>query len=108
MIPGFVQLGLLATLFQVTIVVGIYSYLKWRNPAPSAGTRTRVNRILGSGILLVVLGQFAALWAVGSLRIVPLFSLEQAFRVTDAGFVVMLIGYTVIVAGFILYGRAIS
>lgn len=108
MIPGFVQLGVLATLFQVAIVVGFYGYLRWRSSDPPAGTRSRVNRILGCGILLVVLGQFGALGAVGSLRIAPLLSLQQAFLVTDAGFVVMLLGYVVIVAGFVLYGRSVS
>lgn len=91
----------------MSVVAGLYGYRRWRNPAPPAETRLRVNRILGSGTLLVVLGQFAALGAVGSLRVAPLLSLQQAFLVTDAGLVIVLVGYLAIVAGFVLYGRAI-
>lgn len=106
MIPGFVQLGALAVLLQMVVITAFYGYLRWQTPAPSAGTRTRVNRILASGVVLVGLGQLAALGAVGSLRTAPLLSLRQSAIITDAGFIGVLIGYVVTVAGFILYIRA--
>jgi len=108
MIPGFVQLGVLAVLFQLAIIAGFYGYLRWRHPAPHPEVQTHANWTLGAGIVLTILGQFAGLAAVGSLRTVPLLSFQQAMFVQNAGLVVAIIGYLVIIAGFVLYSRSVA
>jgi membrane protein YdbS with pleckstrin-like domain len=46
MVPGFVQLGILAVLFQVIIIAGFYSYLSWRYPIPDAELSPRTKSLL--------------------------------------------------------------
>ncbi|MEF8807443.1 hypothetical protein [Natronomonas sp.] len=106
MVPGFVQLGLIALLFQLTIIGGFYGYLRYRHPVGDPSARWRVLKILAGGTCLLAIGQTAALGAVGSLRVTPLLSFEQALLVQDAGLVVTLVGYLVVFAGFVIHSRA--
>ena len=105
MIPGFVQLGIVAILFQGVVIAGFYGYLRWRHPVPDAESRGRAKRLLLGGLVLVIFGQFAAFGAIGSLRVTPLFSLRQAIRIQNTGLLVTLIGYGVLVVGFAPYLR---
>ena len=106
MVPGFVQLGVLAVLFQLLVIAGFYGYLKWRRSVPHSEAQRRAKRVLGIGVGLVALGQLAGLGALGSLRTAPLLSLQQATFVQNTGLIVTLIGYIGVVAGFILYSQA--
>lgn len=105
MAPGVVQLGILAVLFQVIIIAGFYSYLRWRYPIPDAELRPRTKSLLLSGLVLVTFGQLAAFGAIGSLRVASVFSVRQAIRIQNAGFLVTFLGYGVLVVGFALYPR---
>jgi hypothetical protein len=105
MVPGFVQVGVLAVLFQSLVIAGVYGYLKWRRSDPYSEAQTRAKRILCVGVGLAALGQLVGLGTVGSLRTAPLLSLQQAIFVQNAGLIVTLIGYVVVVAGFVLYSR---
>lgn len=105
-IPGFVQLGALAVLFQLLVVVGFHGYLRYRHPIADPEVRRRVVRVLVGGGGLVAFGQLAALGAVGSLWVTSLLSLEQALVVQDAGLLITLVGYLGIFAGFVVHGRA--
>lgn len=106
MIPGFVQLGLLAVLFQLAVIGGFYGYVRYRNSISDVTTRRRVVKILAGGGCLLAVGQAAALGAIGSLRTSPWLSFEQALFVQDAGLLVTLVGYLVVFAGFVIHGRA--
>lgn len=106
MVPGFVLLGLLAVLFQVVVIAGLYGYLRYRHPVGRPETRTRVVRLLGGGAALAALGQVVALGAIGSLWVSPLLSFERALLVQDAGLAVALVGYLGVGAGFVVHGRA--
>lgn len=105
MVPGFVQLGVIAVLFQLLGIGGFYGYLRYRHPVETTGTRRRVVRILGGGAALTALGQLVALSATGSLRVAPLLSLRQAMIVQDAGLLVAVVGYGGVVAGFVIQSR---
>ena len=105
MVPGFVQVGILAVLFQVFIITGFYGYLRWRYSIPYAELRHRTKWLLLIGLVLVTLGQLAALGAIGSLRVASIFSLRQAIRIQNAGFLVTFIGYGILVVGLALYPR---
>lgn len=106
MVPGFVQLGLLALVFQLLIIGGFYGYLRYRNPVADSKTRQRVRRVLAGGVCLLAVGQASALGAVGSLRVTPLLSFEQALLIQDAGLLITLVGYLVVFAGFVIHSRA--
>lgn len=106
MIPGFVQLGLLALAFQLLIIGGFYGYLRYQSPVTDSNTQRRVRNVLVGGICLLAAGQAAALGAVGSLRVTPLLSFEQALFVQDAGLFITLVGYLAVFAGFVIHSRA--
>ncbi|QLD86902.1 hypothetical protein HWV23_14595 [Natronomonas halophila] len=106
MVPGFVQLGLIALLFQLTIIGGFYGYLRYRHPVADSSTRRRVMKVLAGGACLLAIGQAAALGALGSLMVTPLLSFEQALFIQDAGLFLTLVGYIVVFAGFVLHSRA--
>ncbi|MFC7138533.1 hypothetical protein ACFQMA_01630 [Halosimplex aquaticum] len=105
MIPGFVQLGILVIFFQVLGIAGFYAYLRWQRPAAGAGSVTRAEWILASGVGLLTLGQLAGLGAIGSLRTAPLLSLRQAMVVQNVSLLAALAGYGIVVVGFVLYSR---
>lgn len=105
MVPGFVQLGVIAVLLQLLGIGGFYGYLRYRHPVTTAATRRRVVRILGGSAALTALGQLVALSAIGSLRVAPLLSLRQAMIVQDAGLLVAVVGYGGVVAGFVIQSR---
>lgn len=105
MIPGFVQLGILAVLFQLLIIAGLYAYLRWRRSATHDETRTRPAWVIGSGAVLAGLGQLVGLGAIGSLRTSPALSLQEAVLIQNAALAVTLLGYVVAVVGFVLYSR---
>ncbi|MFB6234088.1 MAG: hypothetical protein ABEH81_13555 [Halopenitus sp.] len=105
MVPGFVQLGVLAVLFQLLVLAGFYGYCRWQLSAARSETRTRTKRVLGGGVALAVGGQLLALGAVGSLRTHSLLSLDQAFLVQDVGLAAALLGYVLTGVGFALYCR---
>jgi hypothetical protein len=105
-IPGFVQLGLLAVLFQLAVIGGFYGYVQYRRPVTDSEAWWRAVKTLAGGICLLAVGQAAALGALGSLRTSPFLSFEQALFIQDAGLLVTLVGYLVVFAGFVIHGRA--
>lgn len=105
MIPGFVQLGVLAILFQVLVIAVFYRYVTWRLSTPPAGIQSRAKLVIGSGVALVVLGQLAGFGAISSLWTTTILSVRRVIFVQNIGFIVTLMGYVVVVAGFVLYSR---
>jgi hypothetical protein len=105
-VPGFVQLGLLALLFQLAVIGGFYGYLRHQHPIDDSTARRRVLKVLAGGTCLLAIGQAAALGSVGSLRVSPLLSFEQALLIQDAGLLLTLVGYIVVFAGFVIHSRA--
>lgn len=105
MIPRFIQFGILAILFQVVVISGFYGYLRWRQPVPDTDSRPRTKWLLIGGVVLLTFGQLAALAAIGSSRMASLVSLRQAIRLQNAGLLVTVIGYGILIVGFVPYLR---
>lgn len=106
MVPGFVQIGVLAITFQLLVIAGLYAYLRYRQPAGNSAAHQRSTRILWGGAAVAAFGQLVALGAVGSLQVISLLSLSHALAVQDAGLLVALVGYTSVFVGFVMYGRS--
>lgn len=105
MIPGFVQLGIVAVSFQVVVIAGFYGYLRWRQPVPPTDARPRPPWLLLGGVVLLTIGQLAALGAIGSTRMASHLSLRQAIQLQNSGLLATVIGYGILVVGFIRYLR---
>ncbi|WP_336135493.1 hypothetical protein [Natronomonas amylolytica] len=105
MVPGFVQLGLIALLFQLAVIGGFYGYLRYRHPVGDSMARRRVLKVLAGGVCLLAIGQAAAIGSVGSLWVSPLLSFEQALLIKDAGLLLTLVGYIVVFAGVVIHSR---
>lgn len=106
MVPGFVQVGLIAVAFQLLIVGGFFGHLRRRRRITDPVARRRVVGIVAFGAVLTALGQLAALGALGSLWVSPALSFEQALLVQDSGLLAAFVGYLVVFAGFVVHGRA--
>lgn len=105
MIPGFVQLGILAILFQIGVIGGFYGFLRWRQPVPHTDPGPRTKWLLIGGVILLAFGQLVALEAISYSRMASLLSLRQAIRLQNAGLLVTVIGYGIAVVGFVRYLR---
>lgn len=106
MVPGFVLLGAVAILFQVGVIAAFYGYLRSRHRPADTAERGRAEALFAGGIFLTALGQFAAIGAIGSLRVSPLLSFEQALLVQDAGLLLAGVGYVGVIAGAVLYPKS--
>lgn len=105
MIRGFVQLGILAVLFQVVVIAGFYGYCRWRQPVTHSDSRPRTKWLLIGGVVLLTVGQLAALGAIGSTRVASHLSLREAIRLQNAGLLGTVTGYSIVVVGFVRYLR---
>jgi len=103
MVPGFVQLGVLAVSLQAATIAGLYASLRRRSD--SSGDSLRPELALGVGLTLAVVGQLAAIGAIGSLRTDPLLDLQGTILVQNVGFGAAIVGYVGVGIGVLLYSR---
>lgn len=105
MVPGFVLLGSVAVMGQLLVIGGFYWYLQRRRPLTESAVRQRVCRLVLGGMALVGLGQFLALGSIGSLRMAAILTFRQALLLQEGGLVGALLGYLLVIAGFVIHAR---
>jgi len=116
MVSGFLSAGALLVLAQLSVVAGLYGYLRFRRPVADATAKRRTSALVAGGSGVVAVAQLAAVVlygvAVGSVHLpfglgLPL-SLDVLVMVPNGAALATLVGYLGVAAGFVVYSRAVD
>jgi hypothetical protein len=112
MVSEFLTAGVLVVLVQLLVVAGVYGYLRFRHPVADPAAKRHTRALVGGGSGVVAVGQLVAVVAYGAalgaigLPLGLALPFDALLLVPDGAALATLVGYLLVVAGFVLHSRA--